>query len=129
MSLIDTTFAALSSKLVAKWGQEVTLVQYASPGTYDPATGQMLRAETLETTTAVVTSVRAEELQRLGQQADVKILVDPGSLPEDYLFGVDDEVIVSAQAGSDAMVRAKAVDVRVVRGERGILWVIYARYQ
>ena len=79
--------------------------------------------------TAVVTTVKLSEAQVLKQEADVKILVDPQGLPDGYLFGADDEVELASLVGSTQMVRAKVTDLRVVRGEEGILWIMYARYQ
>lgn len=129
MSLIDSTFGGLSTRLISRWGQPVSLIRYADTGVYDPVTSTVTRMEDRQDTTAVVTTVKLTEAQVLKQEADIKILVNPQKLPDGYLFGADDEVELPSLVGSTQMTKAKVVDLRVVRGETGLLWILYARYQ
>jgi hypothetical protein len=128
MSLIDTTFGPLAPRLLKKWGQPIDVV-FRGKGVLNRASGEIEVPENRVTTTAVVTKVTIDEMQGLGQAADVKIYINPQDLPAGAVISQSDEVVLPPLVGNFAGQQAKVVDARVVRGQGPLLWVVMARFQ
>jgi hypothetical protein len=128
MSLIDTTFGPLAPRLLKKWGQPIEVI-FRGKGTLDTVSGSIEVPEIRVTTTAVVTKVTVDEVQGLGQAADVKIYINPQDLPAGAVISQSEEVVIPPLVGNFAGQQAKVVDARVVRGQGALLWIVMARFQ
>lgn len=88
---IHTKAAATAVRLLAKYGQVVTLT-HSAPGTYDPATGSVANTLTTQTAVAVELDYSEREIDgTLVQRGDKKLLLAASGLT---VPTVDDTVTV-----------------------------------
>lgn len=126
MSNIDNVFGSIAAPMIKEWGQNVVYVGIADPGVYNPATGQVTQNENRVNVKAVLTELKADELNGIYQVQDVKLMIDPGQLPNVLLSTADYWEWPGLQGGT---VRAKTVEVLTYRGDSAVFYSCVVRPQ
>jgi len=124
MSKVDDVFGPIPGPLMQEWGQDVVFVQQTS-STYDANTGTVTKNTTSYNVKAVITKLKIQELNGLYQENDVKILLDPGQIDDNYVT-TGDYFEVPYAGGTQTM---KVIDPTTYRGDNPIFYVIIARPQ
>jgi hypothetical protein len=124
MSKVDDVFGPIPGPLIKEWGQDVVLVQQTG-STYNSTTGTITKNTTSYNIKAVITKLKIQELGGLYQENDVKILLDPGQISNNYVT-TGDYFEVPYDGGTQTM---KVIDPTTYRGDNPVFYVIIARPQ
>ena len=124
MSLVDTTFGPIPGPLIQKWGQPAVFV-HQTGSTYDPDTGNIVPLEVRFDVKIVITRIDINEVGGLYQASDVKIMIDPGQIGDEYISN-DDWFEVPTAGATQVM---KVIEPRTYRGENPVFFIIIARPQ
>ena len=124
MSKVDTVFGPIPGTLIQEWGQPAVFVR-TTGSTYNPNTGTITPAEVRTTVRIVITKLDITEKDGLYQANDVKILIDPIQLSNNYVT-TDDWFEVPTAGATQIM---KVIEPRTYRGEDPVFFVIIARPQ
>ena len=125
MSLADTTFGPLAGPLVAEWGSTCQYIRVNDPGVYDPATGLVTSTETTYDVKAVMLELEPVEYEGVFQQADFKLIIDPGQIDNGYITTAD-RFVVPFPSGDK---NCKVIDVVTYRGDNPISFEVVVRPQ
>lgn len=124
MSKVDTLFGPIAPPLIQQWGQPAVFVR-TTGSTYDPTTGAVTPAEVRTNVLIVITKLDITEKDGLYQANDVKILIDPLQIGNNYVT-TDDWFEVPTAGATQIM---KVIEPRTYRGENPVFFVIIARPQ
>lgn len=124
MSKVDQVFGPIPGPLIQEWGQPAVFVRKTG-SSYDPITGDITETEVRTSVKVVLTKLKVEELGGLYQSNDVKILLDPGQISNNYVT-TSDYFEIPKSGGTEVL---KVVDPTTYRGEDPVFFVIIARPQ
>ena len=125
MGLIDSTFAAIPTSLLADWGQTITYIKTATSRTYNPTTGAVTGSDTTVTAQALISPITSRESEGLYQTTDIKVIL--GSTELGTYYPTEADRIQYTQAGVTR--EAKILNVTTYRGDDPVLHTIIARPQ
>lgn len=125
MSLIDDTFAAIPTGILADWGQTITYVKTYTPRRYDPTTGAIYGSDTPVTVKGVITRLSARESEGLYQSTDLKVIIGNSELGTYFPTEAD-----RIQYNQDGITReAKIISVTSYRGDNPVMHSLIVRPQ
>jgi hypothetical protein len=125
MSLVDDTFAALPTALLADWGQPLTFIKTSTPRNYNPTTGTVNGADVSITVRGLITNLNSRESEGLYQTTDLRIIIGATELSGYYPTEADR--IQYPQAGATR--EAKILSVTSYRGDSPIYHTLIVRPQ
>lgn len=125
MGLIDTTFAALPTQLLADWGINVTYIKAGTTETYNPVTGGITSTETSLTVRAYIGKIEPKEFDGFYQTTDLKIIVGTNELGT-YYPTVRDRIQYT-EAGTTKV--GRIIDIQTYRGDNPVLHTLIVRPQ
>lgn len=125
MSLIDDTFAAIPTGILADWGQTITYIKTYTPRRYDPTTGAIYGSDISVTVKGVVTRLSARESEGLYQSTDLKVIIGNSELGAYFPTEAD-----RIQYTQDGITReAKIISVTSYRGDNPVMHSLIVRPQ
>lgn len=125
MSLIDDTFAAIPTGILADWGQTITYVKTYTPRTYDPTTGTVYGSDTFVELKGVITRLSVRESEGLYQSTDLKVIIGNSELGTYFPTEAD-----RIQYTQDGITReAKIISVTSYRGDNPVMHSLIVRPQ
>lgn len=124
MSKIDDVFGPIPGPLIQEWGQDVVFVRQEG-SSYDPTTGNTTKTTTSYDVKAVVLMLDRSEVGGLYQADDVKILIDPGQIENNYVT-TSDYFEVPYAWGTQIL---KIIEPKTYRGDNPVFFTIIARPQ
>ena len=124
MSKVDDVFGPIPGPLIQEWGQDAVFVQQTG-STYGANAGTVTQNPTNYNVKIVITKLKIQELNGLYQENDVKILLDPGQISNNYVT-TGDYFEVPYDGGTQTM---KVIDPTTYRGANPVFYVIIARPQ
>lgn len=125
MSLIDDTFAAIPTGILADWGQTITYVKTYTPRRYDPTTGAIYGSDISVTVKGVITRLSARESEGLYQSTDLKVIIGNSELGTYFPTEAD-----RIQYTQDGITReAKIISVTSYRGDNPVMHSLIVRPQ
>lgn len=125
MSLIDDTFAAIPTGILADWGQTITYIKTYTPRRYDPTTGAIYGSDISVTVKGVVTRLSARESEGLYQSTDLKVIIGNSELG--IYFPTEADRIQYTQDGITR--EAKIISVTSYRGDNPVMHSLIVRPQ
>lgn len=125
MSLIDDTFAAIPTGILADWGQTITYVKTYTPRTYNPTTGTVYGSDTFVELKGVITRLSVRESEGLYQSTDIKVIIGNSELGTYFPTEAD-----RIQYTQDGITReAKIISVTSYRGDNPVMHSLIVRPQ
>lgn len=125
MSKVDDVFGPIPGPLVQEWGSTCQFVKVTSPGTYDPVTGTVTNTEQTFNVKAVLLELEPTEVEGVYQQADFKLIIDPGQIDGNYIT-TSDRFIVPFPSGNK---NCKVIDAKTYRGDKPVMFTCIVRPQ
>ena len=124
MSKVDDIFGSIPGPLIQEWGQDAVFVRQEGT-TYNATTGAVNKTTVSYNVKVVITKLDIKELGGLYQENDVKILLDPDQIDNNYVT-TGDYFQVPYAGGTQTM---KIIDPKTYRGTNPVFFVIIARPQ